>query len=389
MRGDDFVFTLTDARAGIDLAEWSVSSGELGLTGTPFEIAKRTLAGGRQQGSALIVIRAGRLTVTVIPTRGMSVYKASLDGVEFGWASPVEEIVHPSFMRLSERGGLGWLEGFNELMVRCGYEWSGHPAVEGDKAYTLHGRAGNTPASAVEVRIAREAPHRIAVRGLLVEKAFNAIDFETWTELAITPGETRFALEDRLVNRGDYARPYEIIYHTNIGRPVLEEGAQVVAPFLSVAPFNDAAKPGLANWRSYPGPTRNFNEMVYACELAAGPDGRTAAALVNAAGSLGFAVVYPVVELPTFTLWKNTDTERNGYVTGLEPGSNYPYPPPVERAAGRLKQLEPGGEARFRVSFELLTDKAAVDACLARIAAITPATPPIIHPEPFYRTRPA
>lgn len=128
---DDIIFTLTDTAGGIEIADWTISSGELGLKGdTPFEIAKRTLHGGRQEGSTLLTIRAGRLAVIVIPTRGMGILKASLDGVDFGWASPIDEVVHPAFIRLGERNGLGWLDGFNELMVRCGYEWTGHPGEE-------------------------------------------------------------------------------------------------------------------------------------------------------------------------------------------------------------------------------------------------------------------
>ncbi|WP_053239987.1 aldose 1-epimerase family protein [Pleomorphomonas koreensis] len=384
---DDFIFTLTDTAGGIELADWAVTSTELGLDdGTPFEIVKRTLHGGRQEGSTLVTIRAGRLTVTVIPTRGMGILRASLDGVGFGWASPVDEVVHPSFIRLGERNGLGWLEGFNELMVRCGYEWSGHPTVDGDKVYTLHGRAGNTPASKVEVCIGRQAPHRIVLRGLVKEKAFKNVDFETWTELTVVPGDSGFSLDDRLTNRADYAHPYEVIYHTNVGRPVLDEGARVVGPFLHVAPFNDAAKPDLATWDRYRGPTPDFDEMLYACELKAGADGKTEVALVNASSTLGFSVTYHVAELPAFSLWKNTDTDRQGYVTGLEPGSNYPYPLPVERAAGRLKTLEPGAEARFRLRFDLLSDKTAVDACVARIGKLGTTAGARVHAEPIYRT---
>jgi len=385
----DFIFTLTDTAGGLEAADWTVTSSELGIKdGVPFEITKRTLHGGRQEGSTLVTIRAGQLTVTVIPTRGMGILKASLDGIEFGWASPVDEVVHPSFIRLGERNGLGWLEGFNELMVRCGYEWTGHPMVDGDKVYTLHGRAGNTPASRVEVCIAREAPHRITLRGLIKEKAFKNVDFETWTELTVVPGDTGFSLDDRLVNYADYAHPYEVIYHTNVGRPVLEEGARVIGPFTHVAPFNDAAKPDLSTWDRYRGPTRDFDEMLYACELAAGADGRTEVALVNASGTLGFSVAYHLAEMPAFTLWKNTDTDKQGYVTGLEPGSNYPYPLPVERAANRLRTLESGAEARFRLRFDLLTNTSAVEACAARIDTLKAGVKATVHGEPILRSQP-
>ncbi len=33
------------------------------------------------------------------------------------------------------------------MMVRCGYEWTGHPVTADGQIYTLHGKAGNTPAS--------------------------------------------------------------------------------------------------------------------------------------------------------------------------------------------------------------------------------------------------
>ncbi|WP_163613872.1 DUF4432 family protein, partial [Klebsiella variicola] len=68
-------------------------------------------------------------------------------GAKMGWDSPVKEVVNPAFINLESRNGLGWLEGFNEMMVRCGYEWTGHPVTEGGQIYTLHGKAGNTPAS--------------------------------------------------------------------------------------------------------------------------------------------------------------------------------------------------------------------------------------------------
>ncbi len=64
-----------------------------------------------------------------------------------GWDSPVKEVVNPAFINLESRNGLGWLEGFNEMMVRCGYEWTGHPVTADGQIYTLHGKAGNTPAS--------------------------------------------------------------------------------------------------------------------------------------------------------------------------------------------------------------------------------------------------
>ena len=48
-------------------------------------------------------------------------------------------------------------------------------------------------------------------------------------------------------------------------------------------------------------------------------------------------------QLPAFTLWKNTAGLRDGYVTGLEPGTNYPNPRPFEESRGRIVTLPVGG----------------------------------------------
>lgn len=106
-----------------------------------------------------------------------------------------------------------------------------------------------------------------------------------------------------------------------------------------IAPFNDAAKPDLQSWRT---PTAGFDEMVYAVELDTDTDGRTVAALANATVSLGVVLRYRPADLSAFSLWKNTDTERQRYVTGLEPSTNYPYNPVAEKARGRVKLLAPG-----------------------------------------------
>ncbi len=140
-----FYYELTDVTKNLEVEQWEINSEAFALCSTtPFSLRKKTLHGGKQEGSTIIEITAGDLYVSILPTRGMSLYKASYKGVDLGWDSPVDEIIHPSFIHLDERGGAGWLDGFNELMTRCGFEWSGHPCSEDGRLYSLHGRAANT-----------------------------------------------------------------------------------------------------------------------------------------------------------------------------------------------------------------------------------------------------
>ena len=358
-----WTYVLTDTAMNIEVSDWSLSNNDLDLP-VAFSIRKRTLHGGRQEGSTLIEIDTDAMSVTLIPTRGMSLLDAQSGDVALGWTSPVDEIVHPAFINLEQRGGLGWLDGFNELMVRCGFEWTGHACEDEGKRYTLHGRSGNTPASTVVVQIARAHPHRISVHGLLKEKTFKFSDLEVWAGLSVVPGEARIEIHDRVTNLGDYAQDYQVIYHTNFGPPLLEPGAKVVAPVAEVSPFNDAAVAGLDDWATYAAPTPGFDEMVFNCSAYADEsDDRdaTLAALVNASETRGVAIRYSTRQLPALTLWKNTDTLKQGYVTGLEPGTNPPYQRIVEREMGRVRKLAPQESARFDLAIEVLTSDGEVE----------------------------
>ena len=104
--------------------------------------------------------------------------------------------------------------------------------------------------------------------------------------------------------------------------------------------------------------------MPYADE-----QGETLTMLHNRAGSLGVSVA-SISASCRFSLWKNTDTEQQGYVTGLEPGTSYSYNRRYQRALGLVPKIEPGEQKHFRVSYELLADSAAVERVRQRIEAL-------------------
>lgn len=347
---------LTDTEKGIEQGNWQTDSQKLNITGAGFSLQQQVLHGGKQEGSKVITLSSAGLTIALSPTRGMNILNVKGSDVRLGWDSPVTEVVNPTYINLDSRNGLGWLDGFNEMMVRCGFEWTGHPGVDNGTLYTLHGRAGNTPASKVVIEIAEKPPYEVRIRGLLKENTFKKSNLETWTELRYIPGTQSFSIHDRVTNRADYPRDYEIIYHSNFGKPLLEEGAVFSAPIKQISPFNDYAKAGLKDWATYQGPTKGFDEMVFNILPYADAQGKTLAMLHNRRGDRGVAIGFDTHQLPLLTLWKNTDTERQGYVTGIEPGTNYAYPVKIEREQGRIKQLQPGQSTDFELTYTLLKD---------------------------------
>ena len=364
-------WVLTDAENGTEQGNWQISSDKLNIKDSHFSIEQKVLHGGKQEGSKVLIISSkDGLTITLSPTRGMNLLHVEGFGVRMGWDSPVKEVVNPAFINLESRNGLGWLEGFNEMVVRCGYEWTGHPVTADGQIYTLHGKVGNTPASQVEVEVSDTAPYEIRVRGLVKESTFKKADLQTMTELRYVPGSNSFSLHDVLTNHADYPHDYQIIYHSNFGKPILEEGARFLAPMESISPFNDYAKGGLKEWQTYLGPTKGFDEMVFNIKPLSDTNHRTLAAVVNKAGDKGASIQFDTRQLPVLTLWKNTDTEKQGYVTGIEPGTSYAYPVTIEREQKRVKQLQPGESTQFDLTYTLLHSSSQVSETEKDIKAI-------------------
>lgn len=370
---------LISARENIHVDSWELSGRDATPKSPDWSVRKLTLHGGKQEGVDVIVVDNGRLKFTVVPTRGMSVLSVTMGDVRLGWDSPVKEVVHPRHINLQSRGGLGWLEGFNEWLVRCGLESNGHPGTDkfinnvGDEAtmdLTLHGKIGNIPASEVEVVVDPQPPHRIRVRGRVDERIFYGPKLELQTEISTEPGSDTVRVSDTVTNHGGESQEFELLYHSNFGRPLLEEGATFLAATERVIPFNDHAAKSIADYTRYAGPTPGFIEQVYCLHPLADAEGRTVIALQNKAKDRAVSMSFAVKELPFVTLWKNTTSEAEGYVTGLEPGTNFPNNRSIERKLGRVPKLAAGASRTATIDFGIHTGAEAVKAIAEHIGAI-------------------
>ena len=343
---------------------------------TPWSITLKKLHGGKQEGVQLLTLDNGKMQITLIPTRGMGVLNVNMGDLHLGWKSPVTEIVHPKHVNLQLRGGLGWLEGFNEWLARCGLENTGQAGQDeivnnvGDKAtvdLTLHGKIANIPASEVVVIVDAKPPHRITIRGIVHEKMLFGPKLELVTELSTEPGSNAFRIEDKVTNVGSQPQEYQILYHYNFGRPLLGEGAKLHVPVESVKPYNENAARDVKTWNSFAAPKPGYVEQVYLMHPLADKNGVVPVLLHDPKAERGVVLEYAKKQLPYLTLWKNTGADEDGYVIGIEPGVSFPNARKVERQAGRVPTLAGGASHLMRMDFTLLAGKADVSQAIDRI----------------------
>jgi hypothetical protein len=376
---------LTDVANDLWVERSTVSAG-------PCSVTKRTLTGGRRDGVDLIRLDNGALSLDVVPTRGMSFRQGKFKGDRIGWTSAVTDgPVHPKYVNLMADGGLGWLSGYDEMLVRCGLGNIGSPYQETvsspdgtkrDVLYGLHGKIGNIPASYVAVH-ADEKTGEIAVEGHVDETRLFAPQLRLSTRISTTPGSNKLQVRDEYINLGETPAEFQVLYHWNFGTPILEEGARVVVPIKTVLPRDKRAQEGLGHFDAYGRPEPGYAEQVYFFELHGdGADGRTIALLCNRAGTKGVALRFSLAALPAFTVWKSTAGLKEGYVTGLEPATSYPNAKPFEKARGRVPTLPPGGSRVVETTLEILDTAEGVAAIEAEVKALQSKGSPTIHSRP-------
>ena len=157
----------------------------------------------------------------------------------------------------------------------------------------------------------------------------------------------------------------------------------MLLPFSEVAPRDARSAEGAAEIDRYYGRTPGFVQQAYWIRPAARPgDTATLAALVNASRTAAAVVRFDVGELRCFSLWKNMAGERDGYATGMEPGTNFPNLKSVERDAGRVVELSAGGEYAAALTLKVASGEEAVAAVESEVAEIQTGAAATVHTEP-------
>lgn len=334
-----------------------------------FSVKQRNLHGGLRGDMEIIEVDNGRMKFWLLPERGMGIWKVWLDDIEIGWQSPVRGPVHPKFVSIHDESGLGWLGGFDELLCRCGLESNGAPEFDrhGKLKYPLHGKIANLPAYKVAASVAANND-TIHVEGCVEEACFKFQKLELHSAVTTKLESTEVCIHDTVTNTSDTVAEFQLLYHINFGTPILEAGAEVFAPVKTLVPRTHRAEEGVNSWSKISAPEIGFREQVYFMELLSDATDQSQVLLRNAASTLGVSIHFNLKQLPCFTLWKNTASLRDGYVTGLEPGTNYPNPRSYEQSQGRVEILQPGESREFDLRLEFHFNAESINKAQRKIA---------------------
>lgn len=336
-------------------------------------ISRLAYTEGPERGVEVLRFRTGSgLDFDLLPGRGLDLGQASYNGRPLAWASPVG-VVHAAHY---EPEGLGWLRGFGGgLLVTCGLTNAGAPGedpgatgpggapteVPGNVRLGLHGRASYTQARAVAADCAWEGDdYLLYAQGRVREAIVFGEHVELLRRVQAKAGKSKINIVDEVTNHGHQRVPHMLLYHCNLGWPLLSEHSRLVVSGGEPEPRDEAAEAGIGEWNIGGAPEADYPEQVFYHTTIPDERGSCQAALYNDQMGLGLGLRWRAAELDQFAQWKVL--ARGTYVCGLEPANCRVGGRAEEREAGRLKYLEPGQTVQYVLSLEVLDGPAAMAA---------------------------
>lgn len=300
------------------------------------------LQGGKGDGMRLLQIRnAAGMELTISADRCADISRLIFKGDNMGYFSPCGYVT-PDYY--DDRGD-GFLKSFTAgFLTTCGLTAVGSPCVDEGETLPLHGTIGNTPCDRLWWT---EDENNLYIHAEINDSRIFARKLHLSRVITVSKNESRFTVTDTVENQGDTESPVMLLYHMNMGYPLLSERSVVDISSTEVRPRNEHAAEDLDTWANMLPPTPGFEEQCYYHHFE--QEGR--ASIYNPDLRKGLSISFDPQKLDHFTEWKMMGV--HDYVLGLEPGNCHPDGRDVMRQQGKLKFLQPDQSVTYTVTVTL------------------------------------
>lgn len=307
-----------------------------------------TLSKGKGKGMTLLQIKNGKgLEFTLSADRAMDISRMTFEGTNMGYFAP-SGYVAPAYY---DHIGGGFLKSFTAgFLTTCGLTAVGSPCTDDGEDLPLHGTISNTPCENFSYY---ETDTDIIIDAVVRDASLFGKKYLFTRRFTASKLANTLTIEDTVKNIGSDKVPCMLLYHFNIGYPLLSENAKVTIPSTSVIGRNALAQSDIDNAPESPLqmeiPQRGYEERCFYFDVNE-KGGLASVGIYNPDIQKGLKMSFDKNTLDCFTEWKMMGEYE--YVLGLEPGNCTPDGRDIMREKGMLKFLEPDGEYKTFVKLE-------------------------------------
>ncbi len=295
------------------------------------------------------VLTGSGLRFTIWPDRSLDIGPAWFNDKPVSWQHPA--LGTPSYY---EPDGLGWLRTFGGgLLTTCGLMHIGAPDKYKGQSHGLHGRIAHIPAD--NLRMWQEwqgEDYMLIVEGEIRQSILFGENLLLKRRIESTLGSKQLILKDTVLNEGSQPTPHSLLYHCNIGFPIVSPASHLIIEDEKVEPRTPVAAAGLADHACFETPNAGYEEQVFFHYPKVDSDGFAVAALYNPDLQFGIRLQWTADTMPVLTQWKMMG--KGEYVCGLEPGTHAMAQWEDLAGKGLPRTLTPGEEAYYELSLKII-----------------------------------
>ena len=302
------------------------------------------LAKGKGKGMTLLEVRNGKgLHVTLSADRCMDIARIAYEGVNMGYFAPCG-YVSPAFY---DNKGMGFLQSFTAgFLTTCGLTAVGSPCLDDGRELPLHGTISNTPCEQFSYS---ETETEITIDACVRDASLFGDQILLRRKYSCKKNENTIEIRDCIENIGSKTSPCMVLYHFNIGYPLLCEKTEVTIPFHAVKARDEHAQRDIENSLVMHEPTPGYKERCYYYDVK-GQSGVGTAMVYNDDMQKGLKLHFDKQTLDHFVQWKMLGEHE--YVLGLEPANCTPDGRDIMRKENKLRFLRPKEQYKTTLKIE-------------------------------------
>lgn len=168
---------------------------------------------------------------------------------------------------------------------------------EGEKL-SLHGSIANQPCGQ---SYWQEDEEKITIHSITKDEVIFGRKLTLTRKIEVSKAENKFSIQDKIENTGSRKEAVEILYHMNMGYPLLDEDSIVTIPSVEVTARDEHAQEDIENWIHMEKPQGDYQERCYYHKFA-GRDGK--ASIYQPKLHSGLEITFDAEKLDGFVEWK-------------------------------------------------------------------------------------
>lgn len=288
-------------------------------------LRRYTYTGGKESGIEVIDCDNGKIRFLLNVTKALDVMQLYHEGQNMSFLSKNAFTAREIDFGNRFEGG---------MVYTCGLDSVGR---RDDVDIELHGTFHNNRASVVRAECNED---EIVVEAIIESTALFGKNLIMRRKVSSAIGSEKVTIEDTLENRAFVTEEYCILYHINLGYPMLDDGARIEADIAGYETRTEWAKVSAAGMFKITDAIPNDEETCYFLNMS-----KPEISLVNEKIGKRFTVNYSNDTLPCFTEWHSMAS--GDYALGFEPAST------DLDDKFTLKPITPGEKINFRIELSV------------------------------------